>query len=524
MARSSALHRERALLAALALVLSATLSGCLSTSDNDHDGILDGDDPDDDNDGMPDTFEVAAGLNPLDASDAALDADHDGLSNAAEFSAHTDPRVADSDNDTMPDGFEVRYGLDPRNASDGEADLDHDGLTNRREAALNSSPTAADSDLDGMPDLWEADHALSPTSAADASLDADLDGLSNAAEFAHGSDPNRADSDSDGMPDAWEVHHGLSPADPADAALDGDSDSYDANLNGTIDPEEAFTNLREFAAGSDPGNADTDGDHIPDGYEWLCGLLPLDPTDALLDADHDGVSNLNESAASTAANRNDTDLDGMGDGFELQFGLDPRDPSDAATDGDLDGLTNLAEARAHGDPRRNDTDGDGVLDGADADPARNLTLVFTLTFVNITFAPAPSESGFDPPWELSLSVTVAGVALGPLNFTLQSSTPDTGESASLSLSVAFDVFDGAPLADLSLVLLELDLAETIGVNADDTIDLDPTGADTTLSFSVSLTSLSLSGETAAPTVDASQDGRTGESDGRITFTLSLESL
>lgn len=47
---------------------------------------------DSDSDGMGDNFESTYGFNPLDASDAALDSDNDGISNIDEFLAGTDPR------------------------------------------------------------------------------------------------------------------------------------------------------------------------------------------------------------------------------------------------------------------------------------------------------------------------------------------------------------------------------------------------------------------------------------------------
>jgi hypothetical protein len=51
-------------------------------------------DGDDDHDGLPNAWELTRGLNPLDASDAALDPDHDGMSNLAEYIAGTDPTNA----------------------------------------------------------------------------------------------------------------------------------------------------------------------------------------------------------------------------------------------------------------------------------------------------------------------------------------------------------------------------------------------------------------------------------------------
>ena len=67
-----------------------------SEVDTDGDGILDINDPDDDNDGMPDIFEISNGLNSLLASDASADPDADGATNLQEFQTGTDPQNAAS--------------------------------------------------------------------------------------------------------------------------------------------------------------------------------------------------------------------------------------------------------------------------------------------------------------------------------------------------------------------------------------------------------------------------------------------
>ena len=64
--------------------------------DTDHDGIGNNADKDDDNDGLSDTVEKAHKLNPLKASDAQADFDHDGFSNAVEINAGTNIRSARS--------------------------------------------------------------------------------------------------------------------------------------------------------------------------------------------------------------------------------------------------------------------------------------------------------------------------------------------------------------------------------------------------------------------------------------------
>ncbi|MCK5890000.1 MAG: hypothetical protein KAG19_08655 [Methylococcales bacterium] len=85
----------------------------LKNSDADDDGIPDELDPDDDNDSLPDTWEIANGLNPYNAADAVLDNDGDGLNNKQEFSAKTDPKNADTDGDGVNDGDEIKNGTDP---------------------------------------------------------------------------------------------------------------------------------------------------------------------------------------------------------------------------------------------------------------------------------------------------------------------------------------------------------------------------------------------------------------------------
>jgi hypothetical protein len=97
---------------------SATIQVTLD-EDTDGDGIGDYYDPDDDNDLMPDTWEVANGLDPLDSFDARLDDDGDGHANLTEYTAGTDPQDSDSYpiitfavehitvTDVMPNGFSV---------------------------------------------------------------------------------------------------------------------------------------------------------------------------------------------------------------------------------------------------------------------------------------------------------------------------------------------------------------------------------------------------------------------------------
>lgn len=70
-------------------------------------------DTDNDNDGMPDTYEIANGFDPRNALDANEDTDNDGLTNLQEFLAGTDPTRADTDNDGISDADEIRQGTNP---------------------------------------------------------------------------------------------------------------------------------------------------------------------------------------------------------------------------------------------------------------------------------------------------------------------------------------------------------------------------------------------------------------------------
>jgi len=144
---------------------------------------------DNDNDGMPNDWETANGLDPNNASDASSDSDQDGLTALAEYKAGTDPQKADSDNDGMPDGWELQYSLNPLDASDASTDSDKDGLTTLAEYKAGTDPQKADSDNDGMPDGWELQYSLNPLDASDADKDADNDGISNKDEYLKGSSP-----------------------------------------------------------------------------------------------------------------------------------------------------------------------------------------------------------------------------------------------------------------------------------------------------------------------------------------------
>lgn len=95
--------------------VSNTLDNCPLMANTDQadfegDGVGDVCDLDDDGDGMPDTYELANGLNPRNSFDRDADLDRDGFTNLQEFLFGSDPRVADLDtnNNGIPDAVEGR--------------------------------------------------------------------------------------------------------------------------------------------------------------------------------------------------------------------------------------------------------------------------------------------------------------------------------------------------------------------------------------------------------------------------------
>src|SRR3989304_8527664 len=100
--------------------------------------------PDTDNDGIPDPWEIS-NFGDLTTAGLTTDFDGDGLLDIDEYSNNTDPKDSDSDDDGMPDGYEVANSLDPlddgsidpNNGPDG--DPDGDAHTNIDEHLAGSS-------------------------------------------------------------------------------------------------------------------------------------------------------------------------------------------------------------------------------------------------------------------------------------------------------------------------------------------------------------------------------------------------
>ncbi|WP_143735663.1 FG-GAP repeat domain-containing protein [Microbulbifer mangrovi] len=103
-----------------------------------------------DNDGLPDAWEAANGLNPTDAGDAYGDSDGDTLDNMSEFANGTSPTAADTDDDGIDDNIELNAGLNPLDPTDALADFDNDGFSNYEELV-------AGTDIDEISDFPAGD-------------------------------------------------------------------------------------------------------------------------------------------------------------------------------------------------------------------------------------------------------------------------------------------------------------------------------------------------------------------------------
>ena len=160
----------------------------LSAADTDHDGLTD-------------AFERLAGTDPLSA-----DTDHDGLTDGFEaLSSHTDPLAADTDHDGIGDAAEWAAGTPAgsipgiagvsglgdhaQNVRNGVLDTDQDGLSDEYEKQIHTDPGQGDTDHDGLSDSMEATLGTNPLSN-----DTDLDGLTDDAEVRFGTNPLIADA------------------------------------------------------------------------------------------------------------------------------------------------------------------------------------------------------------------------------------------------------------------------------------------------------------------------------------------
>ncbi|MEE2960902.1 MAG: hypothetical protein VYA34_09165 [Myxococcota bacterium] len=411
--------------------LGATLSGDPCNEDSDEDGFLDilelgvgslalddaSKPADTDGDRLPDVFETAwpslsqevlggsiniatvfstgsfiqASLN----SDEG-DTDTDGISDFDEImrGEFTDPLNPDTDGDGLCDG-----GGSSDGCAGGE-DTNNDGLFSQ---GSETSALKIDTDGDGLcdgskPSVGEAPLQFRGVSCG---LGEDRDGNAQFDPESE-SDPKLADTDGDGLNDLNEII--VESTDPFNPDTDGDglSDFFEVTIRDggncsqseTFDPIESegdhavldydndgLPNVIEFNGGTEPCQADTDGDGLCDGSVLVSDCVGTEvgaktqPTNP--DSDGDGLSDgveMTDDGNCLDPNKSDTDGDGWKDGEEKNiYGTHPCLPD---TDGD--GLEDRSELTGLGaddlplclfgqasitDPLKADTDGDCLCDG-----------------------------------------------------------------------------------------------------------------------------------------------------------------
>lgn len=269
-----------------------------------------------DQDGMDDNWEKEHGLDP-DVNDADADPDGDGLSNLLEWNLDTHPKDIDSDDDGLMDGAEDKNKngqVDPTETNPAKFDTDGDGLSDGQELGLKVGMAPRGSEI-AATDMAVFKADADPNTRTDPlKVDSDGDGIPDAvpeeakANGQEGEDKNRngrvdpdetnpmsLDSDNDGIPDAEEDKNQNGRVDPGETSAanpdsdgDGVPDGVELGITqGVADPDgkgpilgtdkAKFTPDADPSTKTDPNNADSDGDGVPDGDEDMNRNGKVDP-------------------------------------------------------------------------------------------------------------------------------------------------------------------------------------------------------------------------------------------------------
>ncbi len=319
-----------------------------SNTDSDGDGIVNGSDLDDDNDGILDTeegegdFDADGLINRLD-----LDADGDGIHDFEESGlreAQQDPLDANNDGRIDIGQDFGTSGLATTLSVAGQPDYSGDGIADTpKDTDADAHPDFIDldSDNDGISDQIEAgiDVLIKQGQLAAEQTSTNHPLNSDGGEIA---DYRDLDSDNDGLADMTE-------AGGVDSNGDGRVDNVIDTDNNGID-DTSHTTILQAADTDGDGRADyreldSDNDGLPDLIEAggtdsdLNGLVD----DFSESGDADGIANtLNNSSGGQALTDVDSDNDGAADRLDI--------------DSDNDGLADIVEAGLE------DADGNGLVD------------------------------------------------------------------------------------------------------------------------------------------------------------------
>ncbi len=247
---------------------------CQGLSDNGADGDRDGDGDTCDNCPAAENADQANLDGDNDGDSCDDDIDGDNLSNAFEASVGTDPRKVDTDDDTIGDDVDNcrtiantdqknQYssgaaGVPPEATPDAEGDVcdDTDGDTRR--------DVTEDENGNGVVDNGETD----PT-RADTDGDGQCDGARDIATVCTAGDPcptdaenacTVADTDLDTIADPLDNCPAVANLDQVDSDRDFSGDACDDDDDG-----DGVNDVAEVAAGTNPGEADSDDDGACDG-------------------------------------------------------------------------------------------------------------------------------------------------------------------------------------------------------------------------------------------------------------------
>lgn len=396
--------------------INAGTNPWLSELDTDADGIIDGIDTDDDNDGVLDVNDAF----PLNALES-VDSDGDGVGNNTDLFPNDPSQAFDSDDDgvgdeldrfpnnaletkdTDGDGIGDNADAFPQNPKE-QKDSDGDGIGDNADAFINFAAASIDADNDGLPDSWNPGCDLICQSASGLVLDAylddfDNDGYKDVIDL-FPADPNEwqdsdgdgvgdnsdafinnaaagVDDDNDGFPDAWAESCIASCRTQSGLVLDSSLNDFDND--GFTDDQDAFVedptewldsdgdgigNNEDAFDLSAVASLDADNDGLPDA--WLDGCLQ-NPVFPLMLGDitlmiPELPCNTND-GLTLDRHLNDSDNDGYSNDIDV-FPTDPKDWIDS----DGDGVGDNTDAFVNDASEWMDSDGDGYGDNSDAFP------------------------------------------------------------------------------------------------------------------------------------------------------------
>lgn len=309
------------------------------------------------------------------------DTDGDDISDDGEMIVGTDPNDWDTDDDGTPDGSEFAPELD----TDGDgvpnghdADSDNDGLFDGTEQGFDCDNPATDKKLGRCrPDADKGKTKSNPVrndtdrggvtdGSEDANLNGQVDPMETDPSFGGSADDKPHDADGDGLSDELEKFLRSDPAD-ADTDDDGVPDGAEANPSEDTDLDKLINVL----------DVDSDDDALFDGTEWGkdCSAKGTALTKMHCRADADsGATKTSPLLFDTDSGKvrdgsEDANLNGRVDAMETDPTASHGADDGTVVDSDRDGLSDGLEKVIGTDPMDPDSDDDGVPDGEEPNPS-----------------------------------------------------------------------------------------------------------------------------------------------------------